>query len=120
MVKQVTPMEWIEALESGRYKQCRTYLREGNCFCALGVLLDIAGVEWCQESYKSNVYGIKDKYGTVIVGLPPDETYEAIGMLGFIADDGCPVDICVSNMNDNGDTFETIAKDLRGMLEPEP
>ena len=33
---------WIEALESGEYKQGRGFLRKGDEFCCLGVLCDIA------------------------------------------------------------------------------
>ena len=32
---------WIEALESGKYKQGYTVLRNKNCFCIFGVLCDI-------------------------------------------------------------------------------
>ena len=32
---------WLAALRSGDYKQGRMALREGECFCCLGVLADI-------------------------------------------------------------------------------
>jgi hypothetical protein len=34
---------WIKALRSGRYKQCREQLRDGEGYCCLGVLARING-----------------------------------------------------------------------------
>lgn len=34
-------IEWINALKSGRYKQGKGRLKANNCYCALGVLVDI-------------------------------------------------------------------------------
>lgn len=33
---------WIDALRSGDYKQCRNQLRQGDTFCCLGVLTELA------------------------------------------------------------------------------
>ena len=33
--------KWLEALRSGKYDQGTGQLRNGNCFCCLGVLCDI-------------------------------------------------------------------------------
>jgi len=42
VVEQKTlKQRWIEALRSGRYKQCHGVLRRGDRFCALGVLADV-------------------------------------------------------------------------------
>lgn len=45
--------KWVKALRSGNYKQGRTFLRqstpEGDCFCVLGVLADVAGCRWGKE-----------------------------------------------------------------------
>lgn len=34
--------KWVEALRSGRYKQCKSWLRDNDGFCCLGVLCDIS------------------------------------------------------------------------------
>lgn len=39
---------WVEALRSKKYQQTRSSLREGDCFCALGVLCDILDPEGWQ------------------------------------------------------------------------
>jgi hypothetical protein len=35
-------LDWIEALESGEYEQCRNALRKGEAYCAIGVVVDLA------------------------------------------------------------------------------
>jgi hypothetical protein len=37
---------WVDALRSGKYGQCRDQLIDGNEYCCLGVLADIAGYNW--------------------------------------------------------------------------
>jgi hypothetical protein len=39
---------WLEALRSGRYQQGRSYINSQGRFCCLGVLCDVAGVQWTQ------------------------------------------------------------------------
>lgn len=41
----------ILALRSGKYKQVRGRLRQGDCFCAEAVALDITGGEWDGNFY---------------------------------------------------------------------
>ena len=52
---------WVSALRSGKYRKCRYYLRKGSCFCALGVLVDLAvkdgGPKWRQTVGKIYVTG---------------------------------------------------------------
>lgn len=46
---------FVAALTSGAYKQCRRMLRNGNEFCASGVLCDLhakaTGGKWFQDTY---------------------------------------------------------------------
>lgn len=44
MKKKVKKL-WVEALRSGKYKQCKNSLRRGEKFCCLGVLCDLYGKE---------------------------------------------------------------------------
>jgi hypothetical protein len=44
MKKEIKQL-WIDALESGKYKQGRRALRKGNNFCCLGVLCDLYNKE---------------------------------------------------------------------------
>jgi hypothetical protein len=48
METKLTPMNpkvkarWLRALRSGKFKQCRGVLRQGDTFCCLGVLMELA------------------------------------------------------------------------------
>lgn len=50
--------KWIDALRSKKYKQCVRRLREGNRFCATGVLCDVHAKElkiaWEGDKYLGN------------------------------------------------------------------
>jgi len=37
---------WLEALRSGKYKQCRGMMHLGDAFDPFGVLYDVCHVEW--------------------------------------------------------------------------
>lgn len=37
---------WVEALRSGKYKQCRGMMHVGDAFDPFGVLYDIRGASW--------------------------------------------------------------------------
>lgn len=44
-------VKWIAALRSGKYKQGRGRLRDGDAYCCLGVLCDISGMgEWVEDA----------------------------------------------------------------------
>jgi hypothetical protein len=51
--------KWVDALRSGNYKQGRFFLRDGDTYCCLGVLCDIAEVDadWSDKDSVSN--GVK-------------------------------------------------------------
>jgi hypothetical protein len=39
---------WLKALRSGRYEQGRSYINSQGRFCCLGVLCDVAGIQWSE------------------------------------------------------------------------
>lgn len=41
MLTKQEKADWLEALRSGEYKQCRGGLHDGEGFCCLGVLYDV-------------------------------------------------------------------------------
>ncbi len=60
----VKKYEWVQALYSGEYDQCRERLKlfdsDGHAsFCCLGVLCDISG----EGEWKDHVYDVGDGYG---------------------------------------------------------
>lgn len=41
---------WVKALLSDKYSQDTSYLKTDDGFCCLGVICDIEGVEWSEET----------------------------------------------------------------------
>jgi hypothetical protein len=86
---------WIDALESGKYKQCRATLRKGDGYCCLGVLCVVA-----REPFE------------------PDEAVlpERFAEENKISRDGWPLAADADSLvglNDSGATFTEIAALLR-------
>lgn len=95
-----------EALESGKYKQGRGVLREGDCFCCIGVacdLLDSAG--WNEDG----CYLGKIAYA-------PRNVFEAYGWNN--ANPAIPFDgfsQSAADLNDEGRSFPEIAQGFRAL-----
>ncbi len=85
--------KWAEALESGKYEQCKGMYRSGEKRCALGILLDVA-----------KIYGFvtQKQYDEVDCG---ELEYEIMGNI---------ITICmIGRHNDRGMKFPEIAAKLR-------
>jgi len=119
-------LTWIEALESEQYPQTQRTMYNGEGFCCLGVLCDINGVEWKQDS--TGDFGYSDgefhrgfpgqsvmdwldvdlqKLRIPVTCLSPDQ-FDRLGSLG----DHHPR-ISVASLNDYGFSFTEIAALLR-------
>jgi hypothetical protein len=91
--------KWLEALESGEYKQCKKALKKGDSYCCLGVGGVTLGLDELLEIGSSSFYvDIKDG-------------------LNLIGEMGQPKDIDLLplyQLNDHqGKTFKQIAAHLR-------
>lgn len=89
--------KWLEALRSGKYKQGRGRLRQGDEFCCLGVLCDISGLgEWIGE-VETKGYSFKEdiRYGTLPRHMVPELS--------------CKTSNSLTGMNDSGKSFAEIA-----------
>jgi hypothetical protein len=110
---------WIEALESGRYKQTDGTLREVNgknaSYCCLGVLCDLEmekGQRW--TSSHGSEFVIKPLFTDVptevpfggYVDYPPDSILKKLKVSDDLAK-------TLADMNDSGKTFKDIAAFLR-------
>lgn len=103
--------QWIEALESGNYSQGQRYLRTPDGHCCLGVAYELFHGPACWESrvrYERSVgtafYRPLD-IGHVAASLHIEEQH-ALGLSWNQIR-------TVIRMNDDGDSFATIAKYLR-------
>ena len=67
---------WIEALESGEYKQGLCYLNSDDKFCCLGVLADTMGVKWEEyESARRDFRSESEKIYEILCFEKKDETH---------------------------------------------
>lgn len=129
--------QWLEALRSGEYKQGQEQLHktgpEGDRFCCLGVLCDLAlkagatkvakldqNTDYDEETEEDVLVNAFDVwYGdanaaslavTTSFEVLPEDVRKWAGLDGddpIVEVDG--VEKCLSNLNDNGTTFEALA-----------
>jgi predicted transcriptional regulator len=112
--------KWIAALKSGNYKQGKYRLHSGDCFCALGVLCDVAEKEGIAErkilNTRANIlvgYYVKDNNPDVIQFASYAELDDGMLKWSGIKDSRATLadkTQSVANLNDNEDkSFEEIA-----------
>jgi hypothetical protein len=99
---------WVKALRSGKYKQGRTYLRSSNeKWCCLGVLADVCGATW--EKDTTGHVGKAFRLSTDIQrGNKQYLNNSFLDRIGLCAEDHDKY----ATMNDEGEKFRTIAKDI--------
>lgn len=102
---------WTEALRSDRYPQGRGVLRDGDRFCVLGVLCDLAvraGVIE-QTTAASGVTAYAGRIST----LPPDVArWAGIKDGGIVKRDR----VSIAHLNDEGATFALLADVIERQL----
>lgn len=95
--------KWVKALRSGKYKQGKECLRNGERFCCLGVA--------CELAKDSGV--IKKYFGTD--QFMPEKVREWLGLISDSGECACGTE-SLATANDNGITFFEIAD----LIESEP
>lgn len=104
---------WAEALESGKYKQCRGALCFGGAYCVAGVACDLAAPD-IGAMWDDSIYGVGHKSfrtGSFRSSLTPPPTmldYYGLtrGELGALITD-----------NEMGEPFPEIAARIRALAE---
>ena len=101
-MKEEIKDRWVEALRSGKYKQGKRVLKQGENFCCLGVLCDIAkdelGLEW-----------IHDPDGDSMDGYPTVLPLRVINYAGLHKRNPTIEKTSLTLMNDAGVKFNRIA-----------
>jgi hypothetical protein len=99
-MKKLKPnaQKWVKALRSGKYKQAQKRLRYRGGMCCLGVACDLAAKSLQLKWNGTEFDGKKDV-------LPPS-VQKWLGISNANGDFGLD---SLSNRNDAGDDFETIA-----------
>lgn len=102
-------VKWLEALESGDYQQERGTLRSGNGYCCLGVAAEL----FKTEDVVVECHGTKRKYHIYDgeSACAPKYAQDALKLFDNV---GQPtVGTWLTELNDNGSTFEQIAALVR-------
>ena len=119
-MKEAIKDKWVSALLSGEYKQAKNTLNNGEGFCCLGVLCDLAAKEGIGEWNKTTFYDKKG--GDIGGGVPTNEVVKWAGMKDYnpnvpYASPQSP-ETCLASMNDSGKyTFDDIAFVIEGTWE---
>ena len=92
--------KWINALRSGKYKQCKGRLRSGLLFCATGILCDLHAKEYL-IGWKITELTRADLYCGSSVNLP-EEVLRWAGITIAQA-------MAIASLNDEGYSFNQIA-----------
>jgi hypothetical protein len=104
-------LEWLAALESGRYRQGknRLHLLEDDSYCCLGVACDLFAKRFGVERHPFEDYERFDG----IAGVLPVVLCDAIGLSSISG--RVAIGDCLSERNDSGETFPQIAAFIRSM-----
>ena len=129
MSKALTPIEaWVKDLRSGKYPQSKRALRNKDGFCCLGVACDTyrkrVGGEWIElldgtEEYHFRPKGVTREHASG--GYLPEPVRAWLGLSSPSGSfrEGAPINL--ANLNDGGESFETIAEVIEkapeGLLE---
>ncbi|MDE1971074.1 MAG: hypothetical protein KGI50_05900 [Patescibacteria group bacterium] len=100
MILTETQEKWLQALESGKYEQTVTCLRNDRGFCCLGVFCEIEG---CQKSQDGGYVVNGVRYNSRL----PDELTAKLGLKNDIG--SITITVSLTSMNDNGMSFKDIA-----------
>ena len=90
MVNKDNMRKATEALRSGKYEQAEGALREGNAFCALGVICDTSGVGQWAKSSKYSIYA----YTTATdrsAGSLPNDVLDWLGLDALLPNNALPL-----------------------------
>ena len=120
---------WVEALESGDYKQTTGRLHDDDGYCCLGVACEISGlVTWDQPAEARHYNAIYDPetgdFSTVALPLRVAKWLGLSGLDGdFHSDTHSYILESLANINDGGASFADIAALIRteplGLLSKE-
>lgn len=107
--------KWLQALESGQYKQGKDVLRDDeDCFCCLGVACDLFIPETVDQGGYGYWYGEGADCEDSVAPKSVVEKLHLLSQNGKIAGrDEYEPNSCLAQLNDNGQTFKQIAAFIR-------
>lgn len=107
---------WVEALRSGKYRQAKGYLHEGDgSMCCLGVACDISGLgKWSKDGTVFS-YVLHEAHDARMLPQEVGNWLGLRGKMGGFTDEAGTLKL-LSDLNDSGVPFEKIAD----IIEREP
>ncbi len=111
-MKESVKNEWVKALRSGKYNQATAVLSDGDSYCCLGVLCEISGVSDFKYESEFDIVTYLGEGETL-----PKKVMEFAGLRTCDGqtkntvhpEDGKSTSIYLTELNDNGKTFDEIA-----------
>lgn len=102
-------LQWIEALESGKFEQGQACLKKDNKFCCLGVACELSGI----TAIPATCYGVvRYEYLGERYYLP-QEIVDKLKFRGNQGDAFGEPTMAIALLNDEGKTFKEIAAIIR-------
>lgn len=89
-MNKVIKTKWINALRSGRYKQCKGRLKKGDGYCCLGVLAKVQGCKLPMAAgilngrYSGYAAGLESHSQSKLAGLNDNDDYSFKDIATFI------------------------------------
>ncbi len=103
--------KWLEALESGKYTQGRSFLKREECgtlkYCCLGVLCEVKGLPSARDTdyFPSTIY----KFNNEHVSMLSPHLISEVGLTQEQA-------VTLAHMNDSDKTFHEIASEIKRII----
>ena len=100
-MKKSYALKWIKALRSGKFKQTTGHLKDDLGHCCLGVLCTLT-------PYKNNYTKMGSNLDSSLINETlPQAVMKETGIHDSVG--GLPNGVCLSKLNDDGQSFEEIA-----------
>ncbi len=100
--------KWVDALRSGKYKQTKSALRQGDYYCCLGVACDVLGDGKWDAIARADSWEYRFSDGQRKAGDLPVSMLDKLGL-------STEEQRVLIDMNDDGDSFAKIADRIEGL-----
>lgn len=104
MITTSVLQQWVQALESGKYKQTKDQLQDSTGFCCLGVLCDIINPEGWYKDYQAFNHPLADT--DTYCEMINEDLQEQLKHYNISAKN-------LAYMNDGGSSFLEIAEEIK-------
>ncbi len=104
MITKETLQQWVQALESGKYKQTKDQLQDPTGFCCLGVLCDTLDPKGWDKDYHEFTHNLGDT--DTFYEMINNDLQEQLKHYNIDAKK-------LAYMNDGGSTFLEIAEEIK-------